>query len=199
LTRSYITAYNPVAAEREVNQSAWERVFTRGTKNSSVCCGERVVQILRRDSTACDQITSIYSHTLCRTRGSSTVARCCNGPNNTCAYWLPPTYCSNEPNSSARATNTSSSSSIVSPTDLAHVFDSRSVRSRNGTRSSRVRSGPKTRAMVDSFLIALSREETSSLYAVSSCSEAANSTLSSSIRTAIGKSSSSACIVGTKI
>ena len=38
------------------------------------------------------------------------------------------------------------------------------LRSRKGTRSSRVLSWPRTMAIVESFLIALSREETSSLY-----------------------------------
>jgi hypothetical protein len=114
LTRSYITAYNPAAAERLVNQSACESALTRGTKNSSICCTERTLQTLRSDSTAYVR-NARYNATLLLTSGSSTVARCCKGANSTCACGFPPTNSLKEPSSSARATSTSSSSSIVSP------------------------------------------------------------------------------------
>lgn len=122
-----------------------------------------------------------YWRTFSRTSGSSIAARFSRGESSTCACSGPPTYSTNLPNSSLNAVRTSSSSSTDSAQCVSvYAYNESSntdIPSRKGISSSRVRSAPSARAMVLRRWIALSRRITSSCF-------------SSSMRTAIGYSSS---------
>ena len=86
--------------------------------------------------------------TLSLTRVSSTAAKLSNGPRSRCAKASPPQYSVKPPISSAKTSSTSSSSSKDS--------------CKKGINSSRARSGPRARAIVDNLRIAFSLSVTSS-------------------------------------
>ena len=98
-TCGYDTLYNPQADARDVNQSPWVNLLIRGTKNLSIWSELWSAAIFLSDSTA-----------LSLTTVSSTVARLSKGVKRICAYSAPPTRGVNDPNCSARASSTSSSS-----------------------------------------------------------------------------------------
>lgn len=103
--------------------------------------------------------------TFSRTSGSSIAARFSRGESRTCPHSGPPTYSTKVPSSSLRAVRTSSSSSTDSR-DLSVEQECCSgihdVPSKNGISSSRVRSAPSARAIVESRCIAFNRRRTSS-------------------------------------
>jgi hypothetical protein len=100
LALGYAAAKRAHAEVRAVNQSPVDRRRRRGTKCSSICWGERSLEMLEMDSAA-----------LSRTNVSSTAARFSRGPRIVHAYCLPPTYSVKLPSSSASTSSTSSSSS----------------------------------------------------------------------------------------